>query len=68
MKIGDLVKFTDRYKNQKDRMFLVIGRRLIRRKDESDDSIWAEWNIIESTTGSIYTQIGRDLEVISESQ
>ena len=75
MKAGDIVKFTERYEKQKGRTFLVLernhkGRSLDAYPDcmatEPDDSIWAQWAIVDMTNGSVYTQIGRDLEVINE--
>ena len=77
MKPGDIVKFIDRYEKQKGRTFLVLerthkGRSLKAswswRVDEPDDSMWAQWAIIDMVNGSVYTQIGRDLEVLNASR
>ena len=69
MKAGDIVKFVDRYEKQKGRIFLVLerypkGQNLLTR--EPDHSKFAKWAIVDMTTGSIYTQVGRDLEVLPE--
>ena len=76
MKPGDIVKFTDRYEKQKGRTFLVLERH--HKGDyndpddypdcmvcEPDDSMWAQWAIIDMINGSVYTQIGRDLEAVN---
>ena len=67
MKTGDIVKFVDRYEKQKGRTFLVLGRyRVGNTAGEFDHSKWAKWAIIDMMNGSVYTQIGRDLEVLPE--
>ena len=66
MKPGDIVKFTDRYEKQKGRTFLVLERcRTGTTAGEFDHSKWAKWAIIDMMNGSIYTQIGRDLEAVN---
>ena len=69
MKPGNLVKFVDRYEKQQGRTFLVLGRhRTGNTAGEFDHSKWAKWAIVDMTSGSVYTQIGRDLEVVDASR
>ena len=71
MKPGDIVKFTERYEKQKCRTFLVLERYLKSQNPftrEPDHSKFAQWAIVDMTNGSVYTQIGRDLEVLNASR
>ena len=71
MKPGDIVKFTERYEKQKGRTFLVLERYLKSQNPftrEPDHSKFAQWAIVDMTNGSVYTQIGRDLEVLNASR
>jgi len=67
VKIGDIVKLAERFEKQRDRIFLVLGRYIgaPQHRECPDDSIWAEWAMVDMTTGSIYTQISRDLELVN---
>jgi len=69
VKPGDIVKFTERYEKQRGRTFLVLGRyRTGTTAGEFDYSKWAQWAIIDMMNGSVYTQIGRDLEAVNASR
>lgn len=69
MKIGDMVRFSDRYTKFLGRMFLVLRRDAQNQYKKYDDtSQWAMWHIVEMETGQIYTQIARDLVVLDESR
>ncbi len=68
MKIGDMVRFSDRWPGCEGRMFLVLRRDDQHRTQCDDTSQWAMWHIVEMETGQIYTQIARDLVVLDESR
>ena len=82
MKVGDLVKFHNRFfRDTVSRVsigapsgvYLVI-RRLADKtgicldKPGRPVDKWTRWEVMNTETGKIYNQIGRDFEVISESR
>ena len=78
MKVGDLVKFHNRFFREDGRpinaptgVYLVIERlpdlnAVALDKPEMPTSKWTLWNIMNTETGKAYNQIGRDLEVLND--
>ncbi len=67
MKVGDLVKFSSRFRKRSDETYLVISQ--IETWDrKSARSPFSKWEICNTVTGKTHIQTLRDLEVISESR
>ena len=66
MKVGDLVKFKAASFSD-DHLYLVIEQ--VQTWDRKGPTYpFSKWQICNTSTGKVYTQNARDLEVISESR
>ena len=68
MKVGDLVRFKRGHWGPGDTTLFLVMKSIPTWGGKGPASPFSKWQICNTSTGKIYTQNARDLEVISESR
>jgi hypothetical protein len=66
VKVGDLVQFKRGHWGPGDTTLFVVMKSIPTWDHQPTSSPFSKWEICNTSTGKIYIQIARDLEVINE--